>query len=93
MSICAKSTLNEMNLSHLHPLSMMNSFQNHPMAPSHAQQTPNQHHHQIQNSSDSSSDPNDPNPELILALIARNKSLEGKFITYIKLKYNDDLKI
>lgn len=80
MSICAKpSSLSEMNLSHLHPLSMMQSFQNHPMTPSHQTTSIHQQQqHQIQNSSDSSSDPNDPNPELILALIARNKSLEGK---------------
>lgn len=30
------------------------------------------------------SDPNEPNPEMILALIARNKALEGEFLFWIK---------
>lgn len=33
----------------------------------------------MSSSSSSSSDANDPNPEMLLALIARNKTLEGKF--------------
>lgn len=33
-------------------------------------------------------DPNEPNPEMLLALIARNKALEGKF-QFFYSKYND----
>jgi hypothetical protein len=70
---------------------MMQPYQNHhQMAPSstavlpngleisHAQTSSQQL--QMQNSSSSSSsDGNEPNPEMLLALIARNKTLEGEF--------------
>lgn len=85
------------HVSHLHltsSLSMMQPFQSHhQMAPSstilpsnldispHAQQSNPQL--QMQNSSSSSSsDANDPNPEMLLALIARNKTLEGECRRY-----------
>lgn len=42
----------------------------------HPHSTPIQLPQPLQNAS---ADPNDPNPEMLLALIARNKSLEGKF--------------
>lgn len=95
MSVCVSSSLNTgmSHASHLHltsTLSMMQPFQSHhQMASSssalasgldlsHAQQTSQQL--QMQNSSSSSSsDANDPNPEMLLALIARNKTLEGEF--------------
>lgn len=85
MSVCVSSALNSgmTHVSHLHmtsALSMMHSFQNHQMAPStidmsssHNQSQQNQ---QIQNAS--SNDANEPNPEMLLALIARNKTLEGR---------------
>lgn len=75
-------------------LSMMHPFQNHQMAPStvsldmsmHSNQSQSQSNsHQLQNSSSSSSSSsgildlqNDPNPEMLLALITRNKTLEGR---------------
>lgn len=92
MSVCVSSSLSSgmSHVSHLHltsTLSMMQSFQNHhSMAPSstvlansldlsHAQPSG----HQMQNSSSSSSsDMNEPNSEMLLALIARNKTLEGE---------------
>lgn len=93
MSVCVSSSLSGMShVSHLHStLSMMQPFQNHhQMAPSstavlpngleisHAQ--PSSQQLQMQNSSSSSSsDGNEPNPEMLLALIARNKTLEGEF--------------
>lgn len=94
MSVCVSSSLMSgmTHASHLHltsTLSMMQSFQNHhQMAPSsvlassldmqHSQQSSQQL--QLQNSSSSSSsDMNEPNSEMLLALIARNKTLEGKF--------------
>lgn len=94
MSVCVSSSLNSgmTHVSHLHltsTLSMMQSFQNHhQMAPSssvinnnldlsHAQQSSQQLHMQTSSSS-SSSDGNEPNSEMLLALIARNKTLEGK---------------
>lgn len=41
---------------------------------------------QMQNSSSSSSsDANEPNPEMLLALIARNKTLEGEFAAILFL--------
>lgn len=94
MSVCVSSSLSSgmTHASHLHltsTLSMMQSFQSHhQMAPSssvlgnslemsHAQQTNQQL--QLQNSSSSSSsDANEPNSEMLLALIARNKTLEGE---------------
>lgn len=92
MSVCVSSALNGgmTHVSHLHmtsTLSMMHSFQNHQMAPSsivdmppsaHSQSQPNQ---LMQNAS--STDPNEPNSEMLLALIARNKTLEGKYINFI----------
>lgn len=73
-------------------LSMMHPFQNHQMAPStvsldmsmHSNQSQSQSNsHQLQNSSSSSSsssgiDLHEPNPEMLLALITRNKTLEGR---------------
>ena len=46
----------------------------------HPHSTPIQIPQPLQNTS---ADPNDPNPEMLLALIARNKSLEGRFDTSI----------
>lgn len=95
MSVCVSSALNSgmtTHVSHLHmtsALSMMHPFQNHQMAPStidmssstsSSSSSHNQVHSQSQSSQNSSSnDPNDPNPEMLLALIARNKSLEGEY--------------
>lgn len=93
MSVCVSSSLSSgmTHASHLHltsTLSMMQSFQNHhPMAPSignsldmpHAQ-TPSQQHQLQNSSSSSSSDVNEPNSEMLLSLIARNKTLEGESI-------------
>ncbi|KAL7042448.1 hypothetical protein ACKWTF_001141 [Chironomus riparius] len=91
MSVCVSSALNSgmtTHVSHLHmtsALSMMHPFQNHQMAPSTidmssstSSSSHNQVHIQSQSSQNTSSnDPNDPNPEMLLALIARNKSLEA----------------
>ena len=81
MSVCVSSALNSgmTHVSHLHmtsALSVMHPFQNHQMAPSSTLVDLPSSHSQHQNAS--SSDPNDPNPEMLLALIARNKTLEGK---------------
>lgn len=93
MSVCVSSSLSSgmSHVSHLHltsTLSMMQSFQNHhSMAPSstvHASSLDLSHAQpagqlQMQNSSSSSSsDMNEPNSEMLLALIARNKTLEGE---------------
>lgn len=96
MSVCVSSSLNSgmTHVSHLHmtsSLSMMHPFQtHHQMAPSsnilnngldlsQAQQS-NQQLQMQNSSSSSSSDGNEPNSEMLLALIARNKTLEGKFL-------------
>lgn len=90
MSVCVSSALNSgmtTHVSHLHmtsALSMMHSFQNHQMPPTTLDMSSTTSHNPVhsQNASaqntSSSNDPNEPNPEMILALIARNKSLEGK---------------
>lgn len=77
MSVCVSSSSissGMSHVSHLHltsTLSMMQPFQNHhQMATSQLQ---------MQNSSSSSSsDASEPNSEMLLALIARNKTLEGE---------------
>lgn len=81
------------HVSHLHmtsALSMMHPFQNHQMAPSTVSLDMSMHNnqsqsnsHQLQNSSSSSSSSAsgldlEPNPEMLLALITRNKTLEGR---------------
>lgn len=97
MSVCVSSSLNSgmSHVSHLHlssSLSMMHPFQNHhQMAPSSTilnngldlSQAQQSNQLQMQNSSSSSSsDGNEPNPEMLLALIARNKTLEGELNFY-----------
>lgn len=86
MSVCVSSSLSSgmtSHVSHLHmtsALSMMHPFQNHQMPPSTSIDM-TQHNHQTQPQSNShiaTSNENDPNPEMLLALIARNKTLEGK---------------
>lgn len=87
MSACVSSALNSgmtTHVSHLHvtsALSMMHPFQNHQMAPStiDMSSTTSSAHNQTQQNA-SASDVNEPNPEMLLALIARNKSLEGEHI-------------
>ncbi|CRK93485.1 CLUMA_CG007021, isoform A [Clunio marinus] len=92
MSVCVSSSLSGgmTHASHLHltsTLSMMQqSFQSHhPMAPSavlnsNLEMSQTQSSTQLQtSSSSSSSDINEPNQEMLLALIARNKTLEGEF--------------
>lgn len=92
MSVCVSSSLSSgmTHASHLHltsSLSMMQPFPtHHQMAPSasignagldlsHANQS-----NQLQSSSSSSSsEMNEPNSEMLLALIARNKTLEGRY--------------
>lgn len=76
MSVCVSSSLSSgmSHVSHLHMTStfpMMHSFQNHQMAPSSVNS-------QLQNTSTSSDPQNEPNPEMLLALISRNKTLEGE---------------
>lgn len=92
MSVCVSSSLSSgmTHVSHLHltsTLSMMQSFQNHhQMVPSStvlsdmalAQQSNTQQLQMQNSSSSSSSDANEPNSEMLLALIARNKTLEGE---------------
>jgi hypothetical protein len=62
---------------------MMQPLQSHPMAPqidlSAQQHNPLLHSSsQQQQLSNSINDPNEPNPDMLLALISRNKALEGK---------------
>lgn len=86
MSVCVSSSINSgmtSHVSHLHmtsALSMMHSFQNHQMPPSANIDMTQHNHQQTQSSSQINVTPNenDPNPEMLLALIARNKTLEGK---------------
>ena len=94
MSVCVSSSLSSgmSHVSHLHltsSLSMMQPYQNHhQMAPSSAvlnngldmtlAQQSSQQLQMQSSSSSSSSDMNEPNPEMLLALIARNKTLEGE---------------
>lgn len=82
MSVCVSSSLNSgmtSHVSHLHMTSaLMHPFQNHQMPIDMAQ-----HNHQSQSQSNSQmqnavTNENEPNPEMLLALIARNKTLEGK---------------
>lgn len=55
----------------MHPLSLVNGMPSTSMDPGlHSQHGPPQ-----------GPDPNEPNPEMLLALIARNKALEGKIST------------
>ncbi|KAG5675859.1 hypothetical protein PVAND_005727 [Polypedilum vanderplanki] len=85
MSVCVSSALSTgmtTHASHMHMTpAMMNPFQNHQMAPltidmSTSSATQQQQQQQHQNVS-SNVDPNEPNPEMLLALIARNKALEA----------------
>jgi hypothetical protein len=84
MSVCVSSALNSgmTHVSHLHmtpALSMMNPFQNHQMAPSTIDMsTTSSSASQQQQMQSGNADPNEPNPEMLLALIARNKALEGE---------------
>jgi hypothetical protein len=60
-------------------LSMMHPFQSHPMPAASIDMTQHNHQQSQTNSQVSvTSNENDPNPEMLLALIARNKTLEGK---------------
>lgn len=92
------------HVSHLHltsSLSMMHPFQNYnQMAPSsnilnsgldltQAQHSNQQQPHMQNSSSSSSSDGNEPNPEMLLALIARNKTLEGEFYFILSSNFAD----
>ena len=52
-----------------------------------AQHSNQQQPHMQNSSSSSSSDGNEPNPEMLLALIARNKTLEGEFYHYFIIKF------
>lgn len=74
-------------------MSMMQPLQPHPMAPTSSLLTNNmtnidlsnsQPHNQLLHSQqqipNNVNDPNEPNSDMLLALIARNKSLEGEFI-------------
>jgi hypothetical protein len=100
MSVCVSSSLSSGGgmthpTSHMHmtsALSMMHPFQNHQMTPSatnvNLSANNSVHSTQSQLQNNSSSDPqNEPNPEMLLALIARNKTLEGKRYFFL-LFYN-----
>lgn len=92
MSVCVSSSLSSGGMthstSHMHmtsALSMMHPFQNHQMAPSTTTNINLSSDHSVQSQlqNNLSSDPqNEPNPEMLLALIARNKTLEGKRDNY-----------
>lgn len=89
MSVCVSSALSGVGMS-ISQMSMMQPLQPHQMAPSSSSLLSNslvsmdlshQSHNQLQMQSqplNSTADPNEPNSDMLLALIARNKSLEGK---------------
>lgn len=81
MSVCVSQALNSGIHMHMASMSMMPL---HTMAPTSTMLSNSlsnmemQHSHQLQlQQQNNILDPNEPNPDMLLALIARNKTLEG----------------